>query len=70
MKKCDEAELVNVSGGAYEGVCVKYTVKDGEDLGRIAQRFGTSEAVLCSINNLPSTGVIASGSGLLIPYKG
>lgn len=44
-----------------------YTVKPGDSLAKIAQRFGVSVAALCQANSIRNCNVIAAGKVLSIP---
>lgn len=65
----NESELLNVGGG-YQGPCFVYVIKKGDCLSVIAQRYGTTVATLCQLNNISNPNLIYTGNKLLIPYKG
>lgn len=64
-----EEELVEVSGGAYVGPCIVYTIQHGDTLSKIAARYGTTVAVLVELNNIENKNRIYAGHKLLIPAK-
>ena len=68
--KIEENELSEVSGGAYVGAVFKYTIKKGDCLSVIAQRYHTTVATLVELNNIPNPNLIYEGHTLLIPYNG
>lgn len=62
-----ESELINVTGGAYVGPCIAYTVIRGDTLTKIARRFGTSVDILVQLNQIKNPNKIYIGQVLLIP---
>ena len=46
---------------------ITYTVKSGDTLSGIAQRYGTTVATLCSLNNIKNANLIYVGQKLKIP---
>lgn len=60
-------ELVDVTGGAYVGPCIQYTVVKGDTLHKIANRYGTSVQVLVDLNHIKNKNLIHIGQVLLIP---
>ena len=65
----NESELLNVGGG-YSGQCFVYVIQKGDCLSVLAQRYGTTVATLCELNNIKNPNLIYAGNKLLIPYKG
>ena len=65
----NENELVNVNGGAYDGPCFVYVIKQGDCLSVLAQRYGTTVKTLCAINEIRNPDLIYAGHKLLIPEK-
>ena len=65
----NEEELVQVNGGVYVGPCFRYTIQRGDCLSVIAQRYGTSVAILAEINGIQDVNKIYAGNTLYIPYK-
>ena len=63
----NETELTDVTGGAYVGPCIQYTVVKGDTLGKIARRYGTSVQVLVDLNHIKNRNLIRIGQVLLIP---
>ena len=47
----------------------RYTVREGDSLWRIAERFGTTVDALCDANNVKSSAVLRIGKILYIPVK-
>ena len=70
VQSLNENEVQSVSGGAYQGPCFVYIIKRGDCLSVLAQRYGTTVATLCEINNISNPDRIYEGHKLLIPYKG
>lgn len=68
MIQMDEEFLEQVVGGEYTGSVFVYTVRRGENLRVLAQKFGTSIDVLRELNT--DTETIGPGTKLLIPLKG
>ena len=64
-----DEELTNVSGGAYVGPCIVYTIQRGDTLSKIAARYGTTVAVLVELNNIANKNRIYAGHKLLIPAR-
>lgn len=64
-----EGQLVDISGGAYVGPCIVYTIQRGDTLSKIAARYGTTVAVLVELNNIPNKNRIYAGHKLLIPAR-
>ncbi len=48
---------------------VYHTVQPGENLFRIALRYGTTVDAIVAANNLPSSGAVQAGQVLLIPVR-
>ena len=65
----NESELLNVGGG-YTGQCFVYVIQKGDCLSVLAQRYGTTVATLCELNNIKNPDLIYAGNKLLVPYKG
>ena len=65
----NESELLNVGGG-YSGQCFVYVIQKGDCLSVLAQRYGTTVATLCELNNIKNPNLIYAGNRLLVPYKG
>lgn len=65
----NESELLNVGGG-YTGPCFVYKIKKGDCLSVLAQRYHTTVATLCQLNNISNPDLIYEGHTLLIPYQG
>ena len=71
VQNLNENDLQEVSGGsAYTGACFVYVIKQGDCLSVIAQKYRTTVATLCQINNISNPNLIYAGHKLLIPYKG
>ena len=68
MIRMDEDLLEQIVGGEYTGSVFVYTVRRGENLRVLAQRFGTTIDVLQDLNT--DTESIGPGTRLLIPLKG
>lgn len=64
-----EGQLIDISGGAYVGPCIVYTIQRGDTLSKIAARYGTTVAVLVELNNIPNKNRIYAGHKLLIPAR-
>lgn len=64
----NESELLNVGGG-YSGQCFVYVIQKGDCLSVLAQRYGTTVATLCELNNIKNPNLIYAGHKLLIPWK-
>lgn len=64
-----EGELQQVSGGAYVGPCIVYTIQRGDTLSKIAARYGTTVQTLMELNNLANKRHIYAGHKLLIPAR-
>ena len=64
----NESELLNVGGG-YSGQCFVYVIQKGDCLSVLAQRYGTTVATLCELNNIKNPNLIYAGNKLLIPWK-
>ncbi len=64
-----EGQLVDISGSAYVGPCIVYTIQRGDTLSKIAARYGTTVAVLVELNNIPNKNRIYAGHKLLIPAR-
>lgn len=62
-----ENDLTSVSGGAYVGPCIQYTVVKGDNLTKIAHRYGTTVAILVELNHIKNANRIYIGQVLLIP---
>lgn len=62
-----ESELSKVSGGGYVGPCFLYTVVKGDNLNRIAKRYGTTVQILAELNKVDRNHPIRVGNQLLIP---
>ena len=64
----NESELLNVGGG-YSGQCFVYVIQKGDCLSVLAQRYGTTVATLCELNNIKNPDLIYEGNKLLVPYN-
>lgn len=60
------AASVSVASPAFAGT---YTVKRGETLSAVAQRYGTSVSVLARVNRLDDPNLIIAGQRLRIPAR-
>ena len=65
----NETELITVNGGAYSGPCIRYLIKRGDTLCRIAERFGTTVDTLVQLNNIANRNRIYAGRYLWVPQK-
>lgn len=65
----NEEELTNVSGGAYVGPCIVYTIQRGDTLSKIAARYGTTVNILVELNHIANKNRIYAGHKLLIPAR-
>ncbi len=63
----NESELADVTGGAYVGPCIQYTVVKGDNLTKIARRYGTTVNTLVQLNHIKNPNRIFVGQVLLIP---
>ena len=70
LEALKDNDIQEVNGGAYNGPCFVYTIQPGDCLSVLAQRYGTTVAVLCQINNISNPNLIYAYNKLLIPYKG
>ena len=52
LEALKENEIQNVNGGAYEGPCFVYVIKQGDCLSVLAQRYHTTVKTLCELNNI------------------
>lgn len=68
-KAVSDEELIEVSGGAYVGPCIVYTIQRGDTLSKIAARYGTTVAILVELNNITNKNRIYAGHKLLIPAR-
>lgn len=66
----NDVELTEVSGGTYVGKVFKYTIRRGDCLSVLAERYHTTVATLVELNNIPNPNLIYEGHTLLIPYNG
>ena len=67
----NDNELNQVSGGKYSGPVFRYTIKYGDCLSVIAQRYHTTVAVLMELNpQIVNPNKIYAGNTLLVPYRG
>ena len=64
-----EGQLVDISGGAYVGPCIVYTIQRGDTLTKIAARYGTTVQTLVELNNIANKNRIYAGHKLLIPAR-
>ena len=69
IQNLNENDIQQVNGG-YSGACFVYVIKPGDCLSVLAQRYGTTVATLCEINNITNPDLIYVGHKLLIPYNG
>ncbi len=51
---------------APKSTAVYYTVKSGDTLGKIAAKYGTTVAKLCTLNNIKSTSILKIGQKLKV----
>ena len=70
LEALKENEIQEVNGGAYEGPCFVYVIKQGDCLSVLAQRYHTTVKTLCELNNIKNPDKIYAGNKLLIPYNG
>ena len=70
LEALKENEIQEVNGGAYQGACFVYVIKQGDCLSVIAQRYGTTVKTLCELNNIKNPDLIYAGNKLLVPYNG
>lgn len=61
------ASTAATSGGQAAGAASTYTVKAGDSLGKIAQRFGTTVAELQRLNNITNPDKLTLGQKLIVP---
>ena len=67
----NDSELTQVSGGLYTGPVFRYTIKSGDCLSVIAQRYHTSVAILMELNpQIVHPNLIYAGHTMLVPYYG
>ena len=64
-----DEEMTQVTGGAYVGPCIVYTIQRGDTLIKIAARYGTTVQVLVELNNIANKNRIYAGHKLLIPAR-
>lgn len=64
-----DSELANVVGGISESACFFYTIKKGDCLSVIAQRYGTTVAILLSLNSIKNPNIITEGAVIRVPFK-
>ncbi len=60
--------LVKLPDAAQSEGCVTYTVKKGDTLGKIANKYGLSVACIAEYNNISNPDLIVIGRELKIPY--
>ena len=71
----NEAELNEVSGGAVKVVpapveCIKYSVKWGDCLSVLAERYGTTVSAIMAVNPaITNPDKIYANQVIYIPYK-
>lgn len=67
-----EEELKLVDGGVIgdTGYYIRYQIKRGDTLMRIAERYGTTVDTLVRINGIANKNRIYAGHYLLIPVRG
>ena len=64
-------ELEQVSGGSYSGPVFRYTIKSGDCLSVLAQRYHTTVAVLMELNpQITNPNLIYAGHTMYVPYYG
>lgn len=68
-KLVSDEDLENVSGG-YNGQTIVYTIKWGDTLPQIAQRYGTTVEIIMELNNIKNPNKIYAGNKLYVPYNG
>ena len=66
--------LESISGGAadqdFVGPCFEYTVVEGDTLGKIAKKYGTTVSVLMKLNPIiKNKNLIRIGWKLLVPVQ-
>lgn len=64
-----ESELQSVIGGVYVGPCITYVVVKGDNLTKIARKFGTDIDTLVTLNKIKDRNRIYIGQVLMIPAK-
>lgn len=69
ITQLSESEIQNVSGGAYIGPYIVYTIQHGDTLSRIAAMHGTTVQIIVELNNITNKNKIRAGHKLLIPAK-
>ncbi len=69
MNALTEGQLIDINGGAYVGPCFVYTIKRGDTLTRIAERYGTTVNTLVQLNNIADKNRIYAGHKLLVPQR-
>lgn len=68
IQSLNENDVKEVSGGtSYVGPCFIYVIKPGDCLSVLAERYHTTVATLCELNNIPNPDKIYAGNRLLIP---
>lgn len=67
IQTLNENEVQKVSGGYYNGTCFVYTIKKGDCLSVLADRYHTTVKTLCEINHISNPDLIITGNKLLIP---
>ena len=65
----DDKELEDVTGGIGQDSCFVYTIRKGDCLSVIAQRYGTTVKVLCEINNIKNPDILSGYTTILVPYN-
>ena len=71
ISKLSLDELENASGGTINrnGPYIRYKIVRGDTLSHIANKYHTTVAILCQINNIADPHWIYAGHYLLIPTK-
>ena len=69
MIKLEDSELNAINGGARVGSCFRYTVKKGDILTSVANRYGTTIGTICEINCISDPGQIKEGTTILVPFN-
>lgn len=69
IKLLSDDTMQDISGGKYSGSVFLYTVQEGDTLSMLAQRFGTTVAVIGELNGIKRASSVYAGVKLLIPLK-
>lgn len=55
LRSLNEGDLVQISGGMYNGPVFVYLMKDGDTLDSVAGRYKTTAKLLAELNNITNT---------------